>query len=115
MNIRNQVQLIGHVGNAPELKEIANNKTVARFSIATRNSYKDAQGNWVNNSDWHQIVAWDTQAKSVQKALEKGTEVALFGKLSTRNWQDSDGKTHYVTEVILNDFTLLGAKKEKND
>lgn len=115
MNIRNQVQLIGNVGNAPEIKELGSGKTLARFSVATKDNYKDANGNWVNNTDWHQVVAWNGNAKAVEKALEKGTEVALNGKLSTRSWQDADGKTHYTTEVILNEFSLLGTKKEKSE
>ncbi len=113
MNIRNQVQLIGFVGNTPELKQLNADKVLARFSVATNDSYKDAQGNWVNNTDWHQIVAWGSSAKRVEKALLKGAEVALTGKLSTRGWQDADGKTHYATEVVLDDFTLLGVKKNK--
>jgi single-strand DNA-binding protein len=113
MNIRNQVQLIGHLGNAPEVKELSAGKTVAKFSIATKDNYKDAQGNWVNNTDWHQIVAWGALAQKAQKQLEKGTEIVLQGKLSTRTWQDKEGKTQYITEVILNDYSLLGTKKEK--
>ena len=110
MNIRNQVQLIGHVGNAPELKEVGTDKTVARFSIATNESYKNAQGEWVTNTEWHQIVAWNGTAKRVEKALQKGTELVLQGKLTTRSWEDADGNTRYTTEVILNDFTLVGIK-----
>ena len=112
MNIRNQVQLIGNVGNAPEVKQLSSDKTLARFSIATKDSYKDAQGNWVNNTDWHTVVAWGANAKRVEKQLSKGSELALVGKLSTRSWEDSEGKTHYTTEVVLDDFTLLGGKKD---
>ena len=113
MNIRNQVQLIGHVGNAPEVKELGSGKTLARFSVATKDSYKDAQGSWVNNTDWHQVVAWGPAAKAIEKSLEKGTEVVLHGKLSTRSWQDADSKTHYTTEVILSDYSVLATKKDK--
>ena len=110
MNIRNQVQLIGHVGNAPELIEVGTDKTLARFSIATNESYKNAQGEWVTNTEWHQVVAWNGTAKRVEKALQKGTELVLQGKLTTRSWEDADGNTRYTTEVILNDFTLVGIK-----
>lgn len=110
MNIRNQVQLIGYVGNAPEVKEIGTDKTLARFSVATQESYKDAQGEWVNNTEWHQVVAWNGSAKRVEKALQKGTEVALHGKLTTRSWEDAEGNKRYSTEVVLNDFTLVGIK-----
>ena len=110
MNIRNQVQLIGHVGNAPELIEVGTDKTLARFSIATNESYKNAQGEWVTNTEWHQVVAWNGTAKRVEKALLKGTELVLQGKLTSRSWEDADGNTRYTTEVILNDFTLVGIK-----
>lgn len=112
MNIRNQVQLIGFVGNAPEIKELSNNKSLAKFSIATQESYKDKNGNWVNKTDWHQVVAWGPSANRVEKLLDKGTEVALQGKLATRQWEDKNGESRYTTEVILNDFTLVGKKKE---
>ena len=110
MNIRNQVQLIGHVGNTPELKEVGTDKTLARFSIATNESYKNAQGEWVKNTEWHQVVAWNGSAKRVEKALQKGIELVLQGKLTTRSWEDAEGNTRYTTEVILNDFTLVGVK-----
>lgn len=112
MNIRNQVQLIGHVGNEPEIRELSNNKSLAKFSIATRHSYKDNNGNWINKTDWHQVVAWGASARSVEKSIEKGTEIALQGKLATRQWEDKNGETRYTTEVILSEFTLVGGKKE---
>ena len=112
MNIRNQVQLIGNVGGTPEIKELSNDKSLARFSVATQESYKDTHGNWVNKTDWHQVVAWGSSARNVEKLLDKGVEVALQGKLATRQWEDKNGEKRYTTEVILNEFTLVGKKKE---
>ena len=111
MSLRNQVQLIGRVGMNPEVKLLEGDKALAKFSIATDDSYKNQQGEWVNNTDWHQIVAWGVNAKNVEKALSKGTEVVLKGKLATRSWEDSAGAKRYVTEVILNEFTVVGKSK----
>jgi len=110
MNIRNQVQLIGHVGATPEVKILDSNKTLAKFSFATNDSYKNAQGEWVKDTEWHQIVAWGITAQNVEKVLAKGSEVVLKGKLATRSWEDAEGMKRYTTEVILSEFTLVGSK-----
>ena len=107
MNIRNQVQLIGHVGNAPELIEVGTDKTLARFSIATNESYKNAQGEWVTNTEWHQVVAWNGTAKRVEKALQKGTELVLQGKLTTRSWEDAE--VHNDSDHVRQKALQMGA------
>ena len=111
MNIKNHVQLIGHVGNTPEVKELASNKRMAKFSIATNESYKDTSGSWVNKTEWHNIVVWGKQTDLVQKHIHKGTELAMTGKLTTRQWEDAAGQKRYTTEIILNEFALVGQRK----
>ena len=112
MTIRNQVQLIGHVGGTPEIRELENDSVFVKFSLATNESYKNSQGLWVNNTEWHQVVAWGNTARRIFQLVDKGSELALQGKLTTRSWVDSEGNKRYNTEVSLKEFTLLGSKKE---
>lgn len=109
--LRNRVQLIGHVGKDPELKETQNGKTVCRFSVATNDSYVQ-NGSRVVNTEWHNVVVWGKIAESVSKIVKKGQELALEGKLSTRTYQDKDGNTKNVAEITLNDFLLVGKKDQ---
>lgn len=109
-NIRNSVQLIGRLGAAPEVKELEKGNAVARFSIATNDSYKNAKGEKVTETQWHNIVAWGRNATFAQKYFTKGQEIALEGKLVHRSYDDKDGNKRYVTEIIANEFALLGSK-----
>lgn len=111
-SLRNKVQLIGNIGKTPEVKELANGNKMAKFSIATNESYKNKKGEYVNETQWHNIICWGSTAKIAEKLLEKGKEVALEGKLTTRNYEDKDGNKRYVTEVVA-DTILLLSKKEK--
>lgn len=112
MTIKNQVQLIGHVGGTPEIKELENGSVFVKFSIATNESYKNSQDLWVNKTEWHKITAWGNTAKRIFQLVDKGTELALQGKLATRSWVDLEGVKRYATEISLKEFTLLGNKKE---
>ena len=94
-NLRNKVQLIGHLGNDPEIKELDGGKTVAKFSMATSEMYKNKSGEKVTETQWHNIVAWNGTAKIVEKLFKKGNEVAIEGKLTTRSWDDKDGNKKY--------------------
>lgn len=109
--MKNKVQLIGNLGMNPEVKELSNGKKVARFALATHESYKDKSGEYINDTHWHNVVVWGKLADSVEKTLIKGTEVALEGKLQQRSYDDKDGNKRYVTEVLLNDFVVLKGKK----
>jgi single-strand DNA-binding protein len=111
-SLKNRVQLIGHLGNTPELKSFENGVKLAKFSIATNERFKNAKGEYETETQWHQVVAWGGAAERVSKALQKGNEVALEGKLITRNYQDKDGQTRYITEVVLGDFVRLTKKEE---
>ena len=106
--LKNKVQLIGHLGNDPEIINLESGKTLAKFSIATNESYKNAQGEKVENTYWHNIVAWGKKAQIVEKFVGKGKEVANEGKLTTRSWKDKDGMKRYTTEVVCNELLMLG-------
>ncbi len=109
--LRNRVQLIGHLGNDPEIKSLNGGKNVARFSMATSESYKKENGDKVTETQWHNIVAWNGTAKIVEKLLKKGSEVVVEGKLTSRSWDDKDGKKHYITEIVANEILLLKSKE----
>ena len=108
--LRNKVQLIGNVGNAPEIKNLESGKKVASFSIATNEFYKDSKGEKVQDTQWHNIVAWGKTAEIVEKYAGKGKEIAIEGKLSSRSYETSDGEKRYVTEVIASEILLLGGR-----
>ncbi len=106
--LRNKVQLIGNLGNDPEIINLESGKTLAKFAIATNESYKNAQGEKVTDTQWHNIVAWGKTAQIVEKYVGKGKEVAIEGKLTTRSWEDKDGIKRYTTEVVCNELLMLG-------
>jgi single-strand DNA-binding protein len=106
--LRNKVQLIGNLGNDPEIINLESGKTLAKFAIATNESYKNAQGEKVADTQWHNIVAWGKTAQIVEKYVTKGKEVAIEGKLTTRIWEDKDGMKRYTTEVVCNELLMLG-------
>lgn len=109
-NLKNKVQLIGNLGSNPEIKAFENGKKMARFSIATNESYRNAQGELVTDTQWHSIVAWGNTAGIAEKYLQKGSEVAVEGKLTNRSYDDKDGNKRFVTEVVISDILMLGKK-----
>ena len=111
--LRNRVQLIGRLGQDPEVKQTKNGRTLARFSLATTEIYKNSQGERQEETQWHPIVVWGERAEIAGKYLRKGKEVALEGKLVHRTYDDADGNKKYITEVVVNEFLMLG-KKEDN-
>lgn len=108
--LKNKVQLIGNVGNAVEIKNTESGKKLARFSIATNESYRNAKGEKVTDTTWHNLVAWGKVAELAEKLLLKGTEVVIEGKLTNRSYTDKDGNKKYVSEVQVNELLLLGTK-----
>ena len=108
--LKNKVQLIGNLGNAPEVKTLESGKKMARFSVATSESYRNAKGEKVTDTQWHNLIAWGKVADIVEKFLTKGKEVAIEGKLINRSYNDKDGNKKYITEVQVNELLLLGAK-----
>jgi len=109
--MKNKVQLIGNLGQAPAIKTTETGKKLAQFSIATNESYQNANGEKVTETQWHQVVAWGKLADIVEKYLNKGKEVAIEGKLVNRNYTDKQGVKHYATEVVASDLLLLGSNK----
>jgi single-strand DNA-binding protein len=108
--LRNKVQLIGNLGNNPEIITLDSGKKLAKFSIATNESFKNADGEKVQNTQWHNVVAWNATAEIVEKYLEKGKEIAIEGKLTSRSYDDKDGNKRYVTEIVCNELLMLGGK-----
>lgn len=111
--LKNKVQLIGNLGNAPEVKTLESGKKMARFSVATNENYRNAKGEKVTETQWHNLVAWGKVAEIVEKFLTKGKEVAIEGKLVNRSYNDKEGNKKYVTEIQVNELLLLGAKAEQ--
>ena len=109
--LRNKVQLIGNLGMNPEIKTVDGGKKLAKMSIATNESYKNAKGELVKETQWHNLIAWGKTADIIEKYLEKGSEVAIEGKLINRNYTDKDGAKRYITEIQVNDLVMLGDKK----
>jgi len=108
--LKNKVQLIGNLGNAPEVKNTESGKKMVRFSVATNESYRNAAGEKITETQWHTLVAWGKVADIAEKYLDKGTEVAIEGKLINRNYTDKAGNKKYVTEVQVNEILMLGSK-----
>lgn len=108
--LKNKVQLIGHLGGKPEVKETESGKKLATFNIATNESYRNAKGEKVTETQWHRVVAWGKVAEIAEKYLDKGKEVAVEGKLVNRSYTDKDGNKKYVTEVQVSEVLMLGAK-----
>ena len=113
--LKNKVQLIGNLGNNPEIRTIENGKKMARFSVATNETYRSAKGEKVTETQWHNLVAWGKVAEIAEQFLSKGCEVAIEGKLVSRNYTDKDGVKRYVTEVQVNEVLMLGDKRPPKD
>jgi single-strand DNA-binding protein len=109
-NVKNKVQLIGNLGNAPEVKVLDGGKKLARMSLATNETYKNAKGEKITETQWHNIIAWDKAAEIVEKYFTKGLEVLIEGKLVNRNYTDKDGIKRYTTEVQASELLILTKK-----
>lgn len=110
--LRNQVQLIGNVGQDPTLTTLESGKKVVRFSLATNEFYKNTKGEKTQDTQWHTIVAWGKTANLIENYAPKGKELALTGKLKSRSYTDRAGLKRYVTEVEASEIVLLGSKSE---
>lgn len=103
----NRVILVGNLGKDPEIRTLENGAKVAKFSIATNENYRDKSGEWQQQTEWHDVVAWRSLAERAEATLKKGTAVYLEGKLSTRTWQDQNGNNRRTTEVVANYFRII--------
>ncbi len=108
-SLRNSVKLIGHVGKDPEVKTFGD-RTKAAFSIATTDNYKNAKGEKVEDTQWHNLVIWGKLADIAGKYVKKGSEVAVEGKLIHRVYETDKGEKRYITEINVNELEMLGAK-----
>jgi single-strand DNA-binding protein len=111
--LKNKVQLIGNLGGNPEIKTTEGGKKLARFSIATNEVYRNAKGDKITETQWHNLVAWGKVAEIAEKFLVKGSEVAIEGKLVNRTYNDKEGNKKYITEVQVNEVLMLGDKSTK--
>jgi single-strand DNA-binding protein len=111
--LKNKVQLIGNLGQNPEIKTFAGGRKLAKFSIATSESYRNVNGEKVNETQWHNLVAWGKLADIVEKYVTKGSEVAVEGKLTYRTYNDKDGNKKYYTEIQVNELLMLGERASK--
>jgi single-strand DNA-binding protein len=109
--LRNSVRLIGNLGSAPDLRTLDSGKKVAKLSLATNEQYTNKEGDKVENTTWHNLVAWGKTAEIAGKYLTKGSEVAVEGKLTNRPYTDKDGNKRYFTEIVVNDLRMLGRKE----
>ena len=105
----NKVFLLGNVGKDPEIRSTAGGMTVASFSLATADRQKDAQGNWADKTEWHNIVCFQRTAEVVRDYVKKGSQILVEGKITNRSWDDKEsGQKRYKTEILVNELTLLG-------
>ncbi len=109
--LRNKVQLIGNLGNDPEIIALDSGKKLAKFSIATNDNYRNAKGEKVVDTQWHNVIAWNKTAEIIEKYVVKGQEIAIEGKLTSRSYEDQNGDKKYITEVVCNELLLLAGKQ----
>lgn len=109
-NLRNKVNLIGNLGNNPEVKVFESGKKMVRLSLATSENYKNTNGEKVEETQWHNLVVWGKTADIAEKYLQKGSELAIEGKLTYRSYDDKNGEKKYITEIIVNELMMLGKK-----
>lgn len=106
--LKNKVQLIGHVGNDPEIKTLDGGRKLAKMNVATNESYKNDKGEKVEETQWHSLIAWGKTAEIIEKYVVKGKEIAIEGKLTHRSYEDKNGEKRYVTEVVIDELLMLG-------
>lgn len=107
--LRNKVQLIGRLGQDPDIKTLESGKKVAHFTMATNENYKSADGSKTEETTWHNIVAWNGLAELSSKYLKKGREVCIEGRISYRSYTDKNGLPKSVTEIVASDLVLLSS------
>ena len=105
--LRNSVRLIGNLGDDPKVRKLDSGRTVANFSIATNEIYRDKSGEKQSETTWHRLVAWGKQAEVVENYVKKGSEIAIEGKITNRSWDDKNGEKQYITEVVVREVLLL--------
>jgi single-strand DNA-binding protein len=112
-SLRNRVNLIGNLGQDPEVKTLESGKKVTHFTLATSEEFKNAEGQKVKETTWHNIVAWNGVADVAGRFLKKGGQVAIEGRIVYRSYEDKNGVTKNITEIVLNDLLMLKSQKEQ--
>lgn len=111
----NRVMLIGNLGRDPDLQYLEGNIAVAKFPLATTETFKDKNGNLVSQTEWHTVVLWRGLAELAQKYLHKGSLVFIEGRLRTRNWEDKDKNKRFSTEIVGDNLVMLDKRKDNGD
>ncbi len=111
-SLRNQVQLIGRLGADPEMKEFSNGNSKVSMNIATSETYKNKAGDQITDTQWHNVIAWNGTGKYIKNYISKGTEIIIQGKLTHNSYEDKNGITRYITEIVADQVMIL-SKKEK--
>ena len=111
-SIRNRVLLIGNLGQDPEIKELDSGRKMAKFSIATNEVFRNQAGDLITETQWHRLIAWGRTAEVAEQYLTKGSEIAIDGKIQTRNYEDASGEKRYTTEVVVSELMMTGPKKK---
>jgi len=107
-NLRNSVRLIGHLGRDPETKALAEGKSLTRISLATKEVYKNKDGEKIEDTQWHQLIGWGKTAELMSTLLKKGKQIAVDGKLVYNTYEDKDGVKRTTSEVVVSEFVLMG-------
>jgi len=110
----NKAILLGNLGKDPEVRHLESGRAVANFSLATSETYKNRNGERVTNTEWHNVVLWSPLAEIAEKYLQKGSQVYIEGKITTRSYDDKEGVRKYITEVVGRELTLLGRPASEN-
>jgi single-strand DNA-binding protein len=110
-NLKNKVQLIGNLGQNPEIISFENGKKLAKMNIATNETFKDSKGNKQTDTQWHNVIAWGKTAEIIEKYVKKGQEVAIEGKLVNETYEAKDGTKRYATKIQISELLLLGNKQ----
>ena len=109
--LRNRVQLVGNLGMNPEIVNFDSGKRIAKFTLATNETFNSGNGESKTVTQWHNVVAWGKQAEIAEKHLQKGSELAMEGKVTYRQYEDKNKQTKYITEIVLNSFIVFPASK----
>ena len=108
----NKLMIIGHLGRDPEMRYTPSGKPVTTFSVATSRTWHSADGERHEETEWFNVVAWASLAEVCNQHLKKGQQVYVEGRLQTRRWEDGDGNKHFTTEVVAQEMTMLGSRKD---
>lgn len=111
----NKVILVGNLGKDPEVRTLESGAKVAQFSLATSESYKDKDGNWKEQTEWHNLVLWRQLADRAESSLKKGMQIYVEGRIKTRSWTDQNSQTRYSTDILVDKFIMLGKRPDNQN